>query len=400
MLFDESFGLSGQMWLDMQFLGQTLLDSSTGVSADWPADAAAGPALSDAWRAAESFLPMAPHVGNEIADQLFTELPSAALGSGFRPDPRLTTRAIWESACTLDELDVEAPDRAHDRNDHRRLVDIKIKSDAYGLALRVAANLAGSLSSPLFRLITWLATDPPVPFLTPFGGEIRWSAFHPPYRFMRLYSAVRDHRRFRKFPFAADLYEFSDDLLQAAGLERANWPTTPVTNPLLTREGDRNVAVHDWAADYELHPGSSQKHAGSLNMLAKASLALRAAYVDAPRSFVYPKIDTLYFSVKDYDSWVFDTQAAHSLLQPFALDFKDGLHSGGFFPDGDLARLSKTHLTNYVTSLLFRESLEALIRGTTARRNHLPREFREWGLGQATPIEQLLLGNYVVEIDW
>lgn len=123
--FDDQFALSGQMWLDMRFLEQALIESPDGMSAVWPADAAVGPAQSDTWRAAESFLPTVPHPENDIADHFFVEAPGAATRSGFRPDPRLTTRAIWESACTLDELDPNdlCGDYEDDYTDRRRLVD-------------------------------------------------------------------------------------------------------------------------------------------------------------------------------------------------------------------------------------------------------------------------------------
>lgn len=398
---DESFGLSGQMWLDMRFLEQSLLDSSDGLSAEWPADAAVGPALSDAWRGAVSFLPTAPHAGNTIADHLFVELPGAAIDSGFRPDARLTTRAIWESACTLDELDVaDHAGQEEDSYEHRRLVDAKVESDAYGFALRVASGLAGTVSSRLFRLIAWLATDPPLPFLQPFNGHIRWSEFHPPYRFMRLYAAVRDHSRLRKVPPRADLYEFADDLLRAAKLERANWPTTPVRPGIYTREGDRTVALHDWTVDYDTHPGFSNKYVGSLNMLVKASLALRAAFLESPSKIVYPNVDTAFFADQEIVSWIRDVSSAQSLLQPLVQDFSNGLFSGGIDPETGSGLISDRQMTNYVASVLVRESLDALITGMPVRRSQFPRNCREWGLGQPTAMEMLLLENYVVATEW
>lgn len=398
--FDDQFALAGQMWLDMRFLEESLIESSDGMSAVWPADAAVGPALSDAWRAAESFLPTMPHPENDIADHFFVEAPGAAKHNGLHPDPRLTTRAIWESACTLDELDADdlRGDYEDDHADRRRLIDSKLQSDAYGFALRVAYDFAGTLCPRLFGLIAWLATDPPLPFFPPFGGEIRWSKFHPPYRFLRLYAAVRDRQAFRTMPDSVDVCEFADDLLRAANLERANWPTTQVRRSVLTIEANQPVPLYDWAADYDSCPAASQKTVGSLNMLVKASMALRATFREAPSKFVYPHIAAFYMPGEDSKHWELDSHKANGLLIPLAMDFRDGVHS--HISADKVPMVSNKHGTEYVASLLLRESLDSFIEGRPMRRSQLPREFRDWRLGQPRPTEQHLLAGYDVAIDW
>lgn len=376
-LISHDFALAGQMWLDMKFLNHALIDSGDWRCEEWVADDAIGPALSDAWRAAESFPCMAAHPGNEVADHQFIETPTDAARNYVRIDQRLTTRAIWESACTLDEVATDDYGAsADDLTEHLRLVRAKLESDRYGFALKVAQGMVGSVSAPLFRLVAWLATDPPLPFLEPEGDALRWSHFSPPYRFMRLYAAIRDSPSLQQVPNETSIYDFAEDLLDRAKLQRAVWPKGTVELGILGVERGREVSVYEALPDFELFPGSTQKFVGSLNMLTKSSLALRMSYCDSPSKFVYPSSSDLYTSRGEICDGMKDAQTLWSLLVPLAMDFADGLHQGGFDPQSGAPVVRAEHMTEYVGSVLMRESLEALIEGRAVRWKSLPRAFR------------------------
>lgn len=396
-LVDPDFALSGQMWLDMLCLESLLLDSADGIVGTWPGDAAVGPALSDAWRAAESFPMMATHPGNSFADHFFSELPTeVALRT---PDRRLTTRSIWESACSLDELSIHPHGQDADIPDHRWMLRAKLKSDRYGFAVRIAQELTGPVSAKLFGLVAWLATDPPLPFLHT-QEPIRWSDFSPPYRFMRLYSALGANPVLRDPPSDHGVYEFADDLLRAAGLSRAQWPETPIRDEIWGIEKDRLVPTRDMRLDFHSHPKAGQRFVGSLNMLVKASLALRAVFAEMPSKYAYPHIDDIYMSNGDGQDLIYRANSVRSLLVPLAMDFKDGLHQGGMDPATLAPIISRQDVVDYIAGVYFRASLDSFIKGEDVRVSMLPRHFR--GLTAEAPgiMERILRGNMDIYLDW
>ena len=335
----DDFALMGQSWLDLRFTYQALFDIEQLKGVRWhPADAV-GSALSDAWRAAESFSGMTTHPGNEIADGLLHGRVRSVVVNGHH----LTTRLLWESASTLDEL---RPSTSMDDGNFAelsKLVHYKLDEPAYGGAWKVANQLCrGGTTPELFQVVVHIATHPALPY---WGWPVTRLALGRPVPTdpvpKDLWVDRPEHvpARHRGGRRGGDLAEVLELIPRQAGVRYAE----PITH------ADPGL---------DSHPAANQHLVGDLNAVIRNSLFLRHHWSESPSRFILPSTSQAYAMADggrdDFDRLSLIASAA----QPPLAQFADGLWSGTFFRETGPAFLLNAWAHN---------TLDALITGAIRR---------------------------------
>lgn len=392
------FALDGQAWLDLHYLEGRLLDGPRIAPPSWPGVASLAPALSNAWRAAQSFPDLLPHPDDSHADHMFDE-PGALLNDvDASYEETLTTRAIWECACIFDELALSRSYGTGDAEEHQRLMLAKLDSQRNRPALQVAAQATGGVVNPsLFQVVTWIATDPPLPFIKPLSNPLSWNQVSPAHRFVQLHKTIEENTRFQSLPSAQALEEFAEDLAKEAHVPRLSWPATATGEPveIVVGMGERLRQVIPSVPDFGSEPGAGQPIVASLNMLVRASLSLRATMAEAVEILAFPAPGLIVVGDKTNASDVTKGTIVATLLDPLAQDFVDDLYQ--CIAGGDYI-VSRENLSSYIASVYMCARVNSLVTGRPLRTEGLPRKFR--GITHEAPLDDFLEDWAGREISW
>ncbi|MGW1026323.1 hypothetical protein ACWD4J_21970 [Streptomyces sp. NPDC002577] len=277
-LAGEDFGVLGQSWLDLYVTYQMLFDISD-VTFRWHLNEAVRSALSDAWRAAASFKGMVPHPGNDVADHVFQDGVRGVEIDGYR----ITTRSLWESASTLDEVRTTWQISPDSQEQLLRMATYKMDEPEYGGPWNVANKMCtGGTTPTMFLIAVHIATNPPLPFLDGKTTKIHWADLYPPIRFLKIYNTIRKHMYLHD---ALEMHR-EDDIRH-------------IIEEISKKSGIRHAGLSGQEfPDLSSNPGATQPLVGDLNLVIKSGLYLRHHWKDSPVRFIKPSITPLYATPK------------------------------------------------------------------------------------------------------
>lgn len=378
-LIDEDFALNGQFWLDLDYAFKLLFEPAEVEGLHWFSDGALSSALTDAWLAAGSFPSLTSTPDGLHVDELLTFGPTSAplwFSRDFEP---LSTRGIWESACTLDELrEVAELESSNDSEEYLRLLRKKLSSSRYGGAWAFARQVVPGIRPHVFQALATISCDPPMPFLGGYDAAISFEDIYPPARLARLCSALSD-RSSLLAQLNRELVleeEHCSVLAGCAGLAVASWPSSPPERGIMVGLEGRRAPVAGWQLDLSSHPGVDQPVVGHANARIRASIALRSAFKEAPDVFLRPSIRNI-FTANSAENlqWLTDSARAAFLLQPFIMDFADGVCISGFGASV-AGLLTEAQIDAYCSSLGSHALFNAFLSGRPVRTSGLPRSLR------------------------
>ncbi len=376
-LAGEAFKFLGVLWLDIDYLDALLFDIRGVAQHRWDVDAATARALTEAWRAADGFrygAPIAPFPGNDADGWILAEPPSAHPRWLTAYDPNLTLRTIWESASTLDELSVSIMGDDERRATRNQLVNAKLESPRYGYAWHLANKYSPGITPRGFQILAHFAADPPIPFFSQDFQPVIWSEFYPPIRFARACVALDDMPQVaRKLNSSQDASESLGVLAEATGLPIADWPEFGHrSKTTLGSHGvPRGLRHVDWAVNDV--PGLQQAAVGSLNVIGKASLGLRATFDNATEAYVWPAEAQLMYADKNDRDFLHHLNQATALLTPL-LQHVGGITqpAGIEAPPSSSALLSESDCSHYMNSVYTRGVTTTFLTGRDFRSQGFP----------------------------
>ncbi|MFI5801115.1 hypothetical protein [Streptomyces sp. NPDC051677] len=344
------FALMGQFWLDLRFTYQAIFDFEKLSEVRWHAADAVGSAISDAWRAAESFTGMTMHPGNEIADGLLRGRVRPIVVNGHH----LTTRSLWESASTLDELRSGCDSDDDNFAELSQLVRYKLDEPVYGGAWKVANQLCRAGTTPeMFLVAVHIATNPALPFWSSPVTRLDWDDLYPPSRFLRIYEFIARNMYLHDIVGRGQ----EDDLSQVLKL-LSSQAGVPYADPIGYSE-----------LDLDSHPAASQHLVGDLNTVIRKSLYLRHHWSESPSRFILPNTSQVYTMDDGGKDEIDRLRLVSSAAEPPLMQFADGLWSGPFFKD---------RLSAFLLNAWARNTLDALITGGDLEdQSYLPAQARQ-----------------------
>lgn len=329
----DEFALMGQIWLDLRFTYEALLDMENLRGVRWHAADAVGSAISDAWRAAEAFSGMTEHPGNEIADGLLHGRMRPIVVNGHH----LTTRSLWESASTLDELRPKWGADADNFVELSRLVRYKMDEPVYGGAWKAANQLCQTGTTPeMFLLVVHIATNPALPYWGSPVTRLHWDDLYPPSRFLRIYEFIA--RNMYLHDILADgqeegIAQVLDLIPRKAGVGYA----APITHA---------------EPDLDSHPAADQHLVGDLNAVIRSSLYLRHHWSESPSRFILPSTSHVYAMADGGKDEIDRLSLVWSAAHPPLMQFTDGLWSGPLFHERRPAFLLNAWAHNTLDTLI------------------------------------------------
>lgn len=380
-LVDHHFALGAQSWLDMDYAADLFFDFQSISHLPWNADVAAGSAISDAWRAASSFAScgLGPeHPGNEVADHLLLSLPSD-YAAVIHSTAGLSLRAIWESACTLDELGAMGSDEGGDREEQLHLVSAKLSNPRYGRPWTYAQEALGPISPRVFRLLAFFAADPPMPFLGA-TAPMHWSDVYPPLRFVRACAGLRESPQIARKLASQDLTAIEAIHLveTATGLRCATWPSRESSSSLRILTGGGARPVFPTSLDFQEFPHVNQSVAGSLNALVRASAQLRSTFRAVPDYFVWPSTGGTYVDDGSELGMISAASQCEGLAVPLIQYLDDEVHLAGLAVEPDKpSLLDATEVWSYCNSVYTRTAMTSFLTGRSFPLNSLPPHLRD-----------------------
>ncbi|MFE7236387.1 hypothetical protein ACFVAF_38475 [Streptomyces sp. NPDC057596] len=344
------FALMGQFWLDLRFTYEVLFDFEKLSGIRWHAADAVGSAISDAWRAAESFSGMAMHPGNEIADGLLHGRVRPVVVNGHH----LTTRSLWESASTLDELRPKWTPDDNNFSELSKLVRYKLDEPVYGGAWKVANQLCQAGTTPeMFLVVVHIATNPALPYWGSPITRLDWDDLYPPSRFLRIYELIARNMYLHDIVGRGreeDLAQLLELITRQAGVQYAD----PITHA---------------EPGLDSHPAANQHLVGDLNAVIRSSLYLRHHWSESPSRFILPSTSQAYAMADGGKDEIDRLRLVSSAAEPPLMQFADGLWSGPFFHDRHPAFLLNAWAHN---------TLDALITGGDPEdQSYLPAQARQ-----------------------
>lgn len=349
-LAGPEFAVMGQAWLDLYYAYQLLFDISAVAPLRWHPDEALGSALSDGWRAACSFSGMNQHPGNYVADRLYRGKVKPVTIDGYH----LTTRSLWESASTLDELRSDSRDGETLRQ-LEKLVTYKLEEPGYGGPWAVANRMCpGGTTVIMFLVAVHIATNPPLPYWDQSVRSLTWSDLYPPLRFVKVYDYLRSNLYLHEALEGnrEGVPEILDTILRESGITYAI--------PIGGGHGQLTLDVH---------PSVSQPIVGDLNTVIRSGLFLRSHWADSPSRFIMPSTSKAYGLVVNDRDEIETLRRVEGASHPPLLQFSDGLHTGGL--------LTNSQQGTYCSGAWGHNTLDALILGkSVVEQSYLPKGMR------------------------
>ncbi|MCX4598444.1 hypothetical protein OG819_55940 [Streptomyces sp. NBC_01549] len=296
---------------------------------------------------------MTAHPGNEIADGLLRGRVRPVVVDGVH----LTTRSLWESASTLDELRPKWNANASNLVELSKLVRYKLDEPVYGDAWKVANQLCRAGTTPeMFLVVVHIATNPALPYWGSPITRLQWEDLYPPSRFLRIYEFIARNMYLHDFPGLGQeegiAYVF-DQIPRKAGVSYAG----PITHA---------------EPGLDSHPAANQHLVGDLNAVIRCGLYLRHHWSESPFSFVFPSTSHVSAMADGGKGEIDHLRLVWSAAHPPLMQFTDGLWTGPLFHDRCPAFLLNAWAHN---------TLDALITGgDPGDQSYLPEQSRQDGV--------------------
>jgi hypothetical protein len=286
----------------------------------------------------------------------------------------LSLRAIWETACTLDELLVWDTEMAGASAEHLQMLNAKLANSRYGGPWMYACDRIAALTPRMFQLMAFLAADPPLPFLGS-PDPVVWSDIYPPLRFAHLCNALGANSAVAtKLASASVGAEEGLDLLsEISGLRSADWPVAGQLSSVSLITNGGLVRLNRDELRFDRFPHLKQSSAGSLNAMVRASLLTRSTYATIPDAYVWPQHLQSFAVTHETPSWANDGSQAAGLMVPLVQYLEDSIYLAGIGADGVAPfLLSPSEVSDYCNSVFTRTAMTSFLSGWPFAIDSLP----------------------------